>query len=527
MVRSDITALAITRPDGTGPRAGWLLLAAIAVSFMFAFDSVIGNVATAHMMGDTATTPDVIAWNNIMFVFAALMGFMIAADLGRRRSRRRLLLIATLVLALSSVGTIGIDRAWELILFRGIQGLSSGLLLATTQTLLFENFSYAVQGLVQALFALGVVMTPNSLGPALEGWITDNFDWSWSFLVIAPLALIAATVFRSIPADPHIHRKNVEIDRIGVVLLAAVLLPLTYLLQRGDRYNWFDDSRICWLSLVLLGLSGLFCWWQMHNRKGAGLINFALFRDRDFAFGFAVSFLAGFLLFGSALLIGALSVSVLGYTAENSGLLVLPTSITVVCSLLIAGWLIQYLKVSAIKVIPIGLILFMCAMWMFGHATTDMAGINLSPALMTRGLGLGFLFVGLTVSTFVTLRGHKLAQGVGLFNAGRQIGGLIGMASMSRWFHVHLVENYSSLAGNLSIYNPDFLQAKHHLTSMLSAAVSHAEAGRLAMATLMHGLMRQTAVLSLDDCFISAAAVIIFCAPFVIMLKLLLNRFVN
>lgn len=527
MHRLDANIFTGNRAAGPAPHAGWLLLAAIAVSLMFAFDSVIGSVATTHMMGDTGATPDTIAWNNIAFVFAALMGFVIAADLGRRRSQRVLLLIATLVLTLSSVAAVGITQVWWLILLRGVQGLSSGLLVATVQTLLFEKFPYAVQGMVQALFALGVVMTPNSLGPALEGWITDNLDWSWSFLVILPLALIAAAVFISIPADPDTERNRAGIDRVGVLLLGAVLLPLTYLLQRGDRYNWFDDSRICWLSLLIAGLFGLFCWWQAHERVGARLINLALFRDRAFAFGFAVSFLAGFVLFGSALLIGILSTSVLVYTPVNNGLLLLPAAITVGAGLFAAGLMIQLYEISPMKFVPLGLVLFICAMWMFSHATTGMAEINLLPAVLVRGLGLGFLFVALTVSTFVTLRGRTLAQGVGLFNAGRQLGGLIGIACLSRWFHVHMAQNYSNLVTNLNTYNPVFLQAGHRLTSALSAAMPRVDAGRLATATLLHALIRQTAVLSLDDCFISVAAVIVCSAPFVIALKLMLNRFAN
>ncbi|MGA9853111.1 MAG: DHA2 family efflux MFS transporter permease subunit [Gammaproteobacteria bacterium] len=524
-----LAANAVPAPRAVSPepRAGWLLLAAIAVSFMFAFDSVIGSVATTHMMGDTGATPDAITWNDIAFVFAALMGFVMTADLVRRRSRRTLLLIATLVLTLSSVAAVGISQLWWLILLRGVQGLSSGLLVATVQTLLFEKFSYAVQGLVQALFAFGVVMTPNSLGPALEGWITDNFDWSWSFLVIVPLAAIAAAAFIAIPAGPDTDRDRLKIDRVGVVLLSSVLLPLIYILERGDRYNWFGDSHIYWLSLLTAGLFGLFCWWQVHNRKRAHLINFSLFRDRAFAFGFAVSFLAGFVLSGSALLIGALSTSVLGYTAMDSGLLLLPAAITVGAGLLAAGVLIQFFEISPIKVVPLGLVLFIWAMWMFSHATPSMAAINLLPAVLMRGLGFGILFVGLTVYTFATLRGHKLAQGVGLFNAGRQMGVLIGIACLSRWFHVHVAQNYSYLMTNLSAYNPNFLQAEHHLTGALSAAISPAEASRQAAATLGQELMRQTAVLSLDDCFISVAAVIVCCAPFVIVLNIMLKRFAN
>lgn len=508
-----------------GPRAGWLLLAAIAVSLMFAFDSVIGSVATAHMMGDTGATPDMIAWNNIAFVFAALMGFVVAADLARRRSRRTLLLVATLVLTLSSVAAVGTTQVWWLILLRGIQGLSSGLLVAAVQTLLFEHFSYAVQGMVQALFALGVVMTPNSVGPALEGWITDNLDWSWSFVVIVPLAALAAAVFRAIPAEPDPDRAG--IDRIGVLLLGGVLLPLTYVLQRGDRYNWFDDSGICWLSLAIAALFGIFCWWQMRERKSARLINLALFRDSAFAFGFAVSFLAGFVLFGSAFLIGALSSSVLAYLPVDSGLLLLPAALTVGGGLFAAGLLIQWYKISPIKFVPLGLGLILWAMWLFAHATTGMAGTSLLPAILIRGMGLGFLFIALTVSTFVSLRGRKLAQGIGLFNAGRQLGGLLGIACLSRWFHVHMAQNYSNLTVNLSAYNPVFLQATQHLKQALASAMSPADAGRLATATLFHELMRQTAVLSLNDCFMSVGAVIVCSAPLVMVLKFMLKRFAD
>src|SRR5262249_39959215 len=171
----------------------------------------------------------------------------------------------------------------ELVMWRIVQGAGGAALLSTAQATLRQIFPREQQGMVQAIFLLGIIVAP-TLGPTLGGWITDNYNWNWCFFINVPIGIAAAMLVSTFLRDPpYQQRRAGSIDWFGITLLIAGLGSLQYVLEEGRSKDWFNDQLIIRLSVVagvaLLVLVG----WQLSPRNRHPVIDFHVLRNRDLA----------------------------------------------------------------------------------------------------------------------------------------------------------------------------------------------------------------------------------------------------
>ena len=189
---------------------------------------------------------------------------------------------------------------------------------------------------------------------------------------------------------------------------------------------------------------------QQVMAKGRGLLDFTLFRSDDFSFAFIVSFVAGAALFGSAFLIPSFAVSVLAFTPTDAGLLLLPSGAFFIGTLLIAAFLMQVRRVPPVATVPFGILMIMVAMWMLSGSTSESGADDMMAAILLRGFGLGFLFLSITLIAFSNLNDRNLASGIGLFNTGRQLGGLMGVAGLQTLIDHNVAANVAVLGASVT-----------------------------------------------------------------------------
>ena len=299
-----------------------------------------------------------------------LIGFMVAPWLMTRINPHRLIIGATLVMG-TACGIAAITTRLDLLIaLRVIQGFSGGALLVGGQAIIFLAYPLSRQPILQALFAMGSVVAPGTIAPALQGWLIDSQSWTWIFFSVVPIALAAAGLLLIADGPKPATTTRRPFDWIGFALISVALFCLTYVFSQGSRWNWFDEPRIVWLTVIgaaaLLAFLG-----QQVMAKGRGLLDFTLFRSEDFCFAFIVSFVAGAALFGSAFLIPAFAVSVLAFTPTDAGQLLLPSGALFVGSLLIAAFLMQARGVPPVATVPFGILMIMVAMWMLSGSTSE------------------------------------------------------------------------------------------------------------------------------------------------------------
>ena len=359
-----MTTAAITTPSIGRSTSGVLLFAGIVLATLTeAIASTVLALGRGDIIGDTYATPDEFAWLDIGYITLKLIGFMTAPWLMKRYCARNVIIGSTLVMGLAC-GIAAITARLDLLVaLRIIQGFAGGTLLVGGQAIIFRAFARSHQPILQALFAMGAVVAPATLAPALQGWLIDSQSWTWIFFSVVPLALAASGLLLIADGPMPIKVRHRPFDWIGFTLICASLFCFTYVLSQGSRWDWFEEPRILWLTVIgaaaLLAFLG-----QQVLAKGQGLLDFTLFKSSDFSFAFIVSFVAGAALFGSAFLIPAFALSVLGFTPTDAGQLLLPSGAFFVGALLISAWLMQARRVAPFATVPFGILMIMVAMWM-------------------------------------------------------------------------------------------------------------------------------------------------------------------
>lgn len=515
----------VMAPGRAAGSAGSLLVAGLVLAALA--EAIAGtalSLGRADIIGDIHATPDEFAWLDVGYVAMKFTGFMIAPWLLGRLGAHNTMLGATLVIGAACAAAAMTTSLDLLVALRSLQGLSGGLLLVVGQTILFQVYPRAQQPLIQAAYAMGAVVAPATLAPALQGWLVDSHSWLWIFLSVAPLSLAAAgfMLFAGGSAIPTADRR--PFDPVGLVLLGASLFCLTYVFSQGSRWDWFEAPRIVWLTALgaaaLVGFIG-----QQVLIGGKGLLDFSAFGSDDFTFAFIVSFVAGAALFGSAWLIPSFAVSVLAFTPTDAGLLLLPSGGLFVAALLLAAFLMKARRMPPIATAPLGILLTMLAMWMLSRSTHESGAGDMMAALLVRGAGLGFLFLSITLVAFGGLGRAALASGIGLFNTGRQLGGLIGVAALQTMISHDTAANQTALAAHVTAGAPAVSERLAATTSLLMAKGMDAAAAAPAAASLLgRAVGGQSTVIAFETAFNSLVLLFVFAAPVIIAVKIGLAR---
>ncbi|MDT9674099.1 DHA2 family efflux MFS transporter permease subunit [Pseudomonas sp. JV414] len=505
---------------------GVLLMAGIVLATLTeAIASTVLSLGRSDIIGDTYATPDEFAWLDIGYLALKLIGFMTAPWLLKRFNPRHVMISSILVMGLAC-GIAAITARLDLLVaLRVIQGFAGGTLLVGGQAIIFRAYPRSHQPILQALFAMGSVVAPATLAPALQGWLIDSQSWTWIFFSVVPIALAAAGLVLIADGPMPAKVRHRPFDWIGFSLISASLFCFTYVLSQGSRWDWFEEPRILWLTVIgaaaLLAFLG-----QQVLAKGQGLLDFTLFKTSDFSFAFIVSFVAGAALFGSAFLIPAFALSVLGFTPTDAGQLLLPSGAFFVGALLISAWLMQARRVAPFATVPFGILMIMVAMWMLSGSTSESGADDMMAAILLRGLGLGFLFLSITLIAFSHLNSRNLASGIGLFNTGRQLGGLIGVAGLQTLIDHNVVTNAVVLGANVTPGAAAVIERMTTTTAMLSAkGMDAVAAGRAATSLLGRLVTSQSTVIAFDTAFIAVALLFVIAAPILVGIKIGFARY--
>ncbi len=520
-----MNTFASATPSSAKATTGVLLMVGIVLATLTeAIAGTVLSIGRGDIIGDTYATPDEFAWLDVGYTALKLIGFITASWLMQRFSARNLIIGSTLAMGLACCVAAITARLDLLIALRIIQGFAGGTLLVAGQAMIFRAWPRALQPILQALFAMSSVVAPATLAPALQGWLIDSQSWTWIFFSVVPLAM-AATGLLLIADHPMPARvRQRPFDWLGFSLISATLFCFTYVFSQGSRWDWSEEPRI--LMLTMIGAAALLAFLgQQVLAKGQGLLDFTVFKSSDFTFAFIVSFVAGAALFGSAFLIPAFALSVLTFTPTDAGLLLLPSGGFFVGSLLIAAFLIKARRVPPVATVPFGILLIMGAMWMLSGSTSESGTDDMMAAILLRGLGLGFLFLSITLIAFSDLNSRNLASGIGLFNTGRQLGGLMGVAGLQTLIDHHIVINAAALGANVTPGGNALIERLTTTTAMLvGKGMDQATAGRAATSLLGKAVSGQATVIAFDTAFYAVALLFVVAAPLLVGIKIGLAR---
>lgn len=520
-----MTSVVSTPRHGPPSTVVLLMVGIVLATLTEAISGTILSLGRNDIIGDTYATPDEFAWLDIGYTTLKLIGFVVAPWLTKHFDPRSVIIGSTLIMGMACAMATVTTQLELLVALRLFQGLSGGALLVAGQTIIFLAYPRQHQPILQALFAIGTVVAPATIAPALHGWFVDSRSWAWIFFSTIPIALAAAGLLLHTKGPTPIKTARLRFDWIGLLLISVTLFCFTYVFSQGSRWDWFEEPRIFWLTVIGVASLLAFLGHQV-LAKCQGILDFSLFKSDDFCFAFIVSFVAGAALFGSAFLIPSFAVSVLAFTPTDAGQLLLPSAWLFIGTLLVAALLIQTCRVPPIATVPFGILMIMIAVWMLSGSTSESGTDDMMPAILLRGIGLGCLFLSITLIAFGGLNEHNIASGIGLFNAGRQLGGLMGVAGLQTLIDHQVVSNAAVLGANITAGVPAVSERLTTTTALLVAkGLDALAASRAATGMLGKTVMGQSTVIAFDTAFNAIALLFIIAAPILIAIKIGLSRY--
>jgi DHA2 family multidrug resistance protein len=425
-----VTSLALPLPGRQLARAdvyGARYLIAFAVtlaSVLELVDTSIVNVAIPHMMGNLGATLEEIAWVSTGYIVANVIVLPLTGWLSERLGRRNYYTGSIALFTIASLFCGNATTLESLVFWRIVQGLGGGALISTAQAILFDVFPRREAGTAMAIFGVGVMVGP-TLGPTLGGWITDNFSWPWIFYINLPLGILAgALTWRYVPEPEHHIEVPDRVDWVGLALLIAGIGALQIMLERGESHDWFASREIIVEGVVAAVALVLFVWHEL--RTAHPVVNLRILANRQLGAGVAFGLVLGFALYASVFALPVFLQSLLGYTAWDTGKVILPGALASAVTMGLAGKFSG--RIDARLSITAGVALFGLSMWQHYHFTLALGMHDLLWPMILRGVGMGLIFVPLTNVAVADLAPREMAQGTGLFNLSRQLGGSFGIA---------------------------------------------------------------------------------------------------
>ncbi len=496
----------------------WLMLIGVMLAVVLEIlDTSIVNVALPTMMGNLGATVDEISWVVTSYIVANVIVIPMTSWLAGRFGRRNYLVGSIALFTTASFLCGNAHSLAQLVLCRVAQGLGGGALLAMGQSIMVETFPPERQGTGQAIFGLGAMLGP-SLGPTLGGWITDVWSWPWIFYVNVPLGIAAALLCWSYLPEPPAGsmRRTEHVDWPGIALLVVGIAALQILLENGHREDWFDSDRIVALAFVAAFALATFVWHEL--RTAHPVVDLRVFRHRALVVGCTYGAAMGVGLYGSVFLFPLFTQGVLRWTAWQSGLAILPSTLTTAVVMPIAGRLVW--KLGPAPLFGAGIAAFLPALWSMSGWTTQSGFWDLWWPQIGRGVAMGLMFVPLSTATLRALPPRDVLQAAGLYNLFRQTGGSLGIAVLATLIDHRGALHHAYLAEAVSPLAPATQMRLAAITTGLHLhGATVADAGTAAYAALEGILGVQAASLAFGDCYRLIFVVFLLLAPFVPLLR--------
>ena len=514
--RREARAHAVRHPRRRGAEHKYLIaFAVVLAAVMQVIDSSIVNVALPDMMGNLGANLDEIAWVSTGYILASVIIIPLTGWLGDMLGRKRYFVGSIILFTMSSVFCGAAHSLGALVLWRIIQGLGGGALMTVSQAVLFESFPPEEAGTAMALFGLGVMVGP-TIGPTLGGFLVDNYGWPWIFYINVPFGIVAAAMIAAYVHDPEEQRKPPVIDYQGIALLAVSVGAIQYVLEHGQREDWFDSRFITTLTVIGV-IGGIALLWRELTAEHP-VIDFRVLKHRQMWVGTLLGVVMGVGLYAMSFTLPVFLQNDLHMTAEQTGFVLLPGAIATAVSMAVVGRLTN--KVDPRILITIGALIFALAAWQLSLITGESGKTDFFWPLIFRGTGLGLMFVPLTTITLAELSPKELPQGAGLYNFFRQLGGSFGIAAIATLVARYTTQFRAILGEHLGSTDPQTRARLETLTRGLMSRGADAMTARARALRIMDAqLFGQASIIAYSRIYILAAILILLLIPLLLLVR--------
>jgi DHA2 family multidrug resistance protein len=412
----------------------------ILATLMQALDTTIANVALPYMQGSVSATQDQIGWVLTSYLVAAAIMTPTTGFLTGRFGLKRVLLVSVTGFTIASM-LCGVSQSLvEVVLSRILQGMFGAALVPLSQTVLMNIYPKEQQGSAMALWGIAVMAGP-VLGPVLGGWLTSAYSWRYVFFINLPIG-IGVFIGLSVFLGGASAKSRAKLDWLGFSALSLAIGAMQILLDRGEELDWFGSPEIVTEAIVAVSAFYVFLVHTFTAREP--FLRPALFRDRNFTVGTLFGVIVGLTYFASLALQPPYLQTLMNYPVLTAGLVLGPRGLGTMAAFMVVGRLVGRVDTRLLLAVGLGL-----TVWAFDAMTgwtPDVSETTIVVVGVVQGVGLGFLFLPLSVVALATLPSETRAEGAGFFTLMRNIGSSVGIAVVNAQLTRNTQINHAGIA---------------------------------------------------------------------------------
>lgn len=495
----------------------WIVAIAVMLgTFMEVLDTTVVNVSLPHIAGNLSASTDEATWVLTSYLVSNAIVLPLTGWLANHFGRRNLLLLSVTGFTVFSFLCGIAPNLPALIVFRVLQGATGGGLQPLSQAILMEAFPPDKRAKAMAFWALGIVVAP-MLGPVLGGWITDSYSWRWLFYINIPVGIAAATMISMFIFDPpYIRRGEGGVDYWGIGMLAVGIGALQIMLDKGQEEDWFQSHFI--IVLFVICAAGLAFFVLRELATEHPVVNLGIFKNTTYSTGVFMMTVVGFVLYGSTVLLPVWLQTLMGYSALQAGLAMLPRGLGSFLFMPVVGVLMS--KIDARKLLATGLVLSAFSLYLLSRLNLNAGYWDIFWPQLLQGLSMGMLFVPLTTVTNGPIPKEQMGNATSLFNLMRNIGASIGIASVITIVARHSQAHTNVLAGHVTPYDPAAVAMMNTIKGgLIASGADPATASHQAYAMAFGMVQQHAAMLSYIDAFFLLSLMFIAVLPLILMMK--------
>jgi len=432
----------------TGSKVAITIVAMLA-ALMALIDISIVNVALSDIRASFGTPIDQIGWVSTGYMMANIVVIPMTGWFQRRFGFRAY--FSTSVLLFTAASAL-CGLAWNLpslVVFRVLQGMGGGAIIPTAQAILFQRFPREQHGTAAALFGLGAITGP-LLGPTIGGYLIEWSSWHWIFLVNVPIGIAVGLLIPRVVHEPGFEPDRRPIDLPGIALLAVGMASLQYVLEEGNREGWGDSNLI--LVLGAVAAIALITFLVHDMETDHPVVDLRVFKNRSYSAGTTLNFLLGFALFGASYLFSLYCGAVMHYQALDIGRIFLLAGLSQVFLMPVIGKMAN--TVDPRYMLLFGVSMATLSQLVASELTANAAFYDLVWPNLIRSVGLGFVFIPVSVAALSDLSPQMRGNATGLFNLTRELGGSLGTAWMGKVVADGIATHSAQLGSHVSIFDP-------------------------------------------------------------------------
>lgn len=492
----------------------------IMASLLELIDTTIVNVSLPVIRGNLGATLSEISWVVAGYAMANAIIVPITGWLSSVFGRQRYFTGSIILFTVASYMCGESTTITALVVWRFIQGLGGGALLATSQAILVEIFPDDQLGFANAMFGIGAVVGP-TVGPVLGGYLTDAYSWPMIFHVNIPVGILAAILTMIYIKEPPETVKTGKFDWQGLLFLVIGIGSLQVILERGSDEDWFATTYITVLTITAIIGIIFFVVWELKYAEQP-IVDLTILKNRATAIGTVFIFILGVGLYGVLFLYPQFIQNLLGFSAYQSGISLLPGGLAALVAMPFIGLSLRK-GFSPRLMAGLGFTLFFVCSFMLSNETLQSGGVFYGDFFwpqVLRGLSTAMLFVPLTTIALSGLKGAEIAQGSGLTNMARQLGGSFGLAIMATFVDYRSAYYRDHLAEHISVYKQATQAQLHKISQGFMAKGSSAYGAMHKAYGVLNGkLIKNVLQLTYTDAFLYIGIFFLVCLPLLLLIK--------